>query len=140
MREMAKRFIAAVVLASLSGWSLPVSLAAALQMHAQMVARHLASQKHDHSCCPRMGTVFAASLLEATEAMPCSGEAPCCAKSGPENPLSLPASTRTSRTGTHGPAVNIVERASEGCAACADEFSSSDPFQFHSVRSTVLRI
>jgi len=98
---MFRKFIAAVVLAVLCCWSIPVARASVLQSDdstAQKPVSH-SSSGHDHSCCPSLRSRIAASVFVtiAPAKMPCGKHHPCCARQAPDSPPSLPAISRMPR-------------------------------------------
>jgi hypothetical protein len=140
---MTKRLIAAVVLASLACWSIPVALASSVQISvmAQKSAAQPASGAHDHSCCPGIHSRFVPPLFVAPSPadVPCDRH-PCCAKQAPQNPPALPAASRTLRPGSDGVPVTVAEHKLGIRTRSLAGITSSSPFQISSIRSTVLRI
>lgn len=146
---MKKKFIAAVVLASLAFWCVPEALAATWHSGSsdlgssvpERSARPVASSAHDHSCCPGVRSHFASLLfvMPTPAAMPCSDQHPCCAKQGRDTPPALPSANRTERRSL-GALVAIVDLTHNGRTRTATKALVSNPFQSYAVRSTVLRI
>lgn len=138
---MRERFIAAMVLASLV-WSCVPMLAmmpAAAMPHAS--PHHAAAGTHDHSCCPgvhsqRVPPIF---VKAAPGGMPCDEQHPCCARQGPENPPSLPATTR-SRPDSHAVAAIVADHSRVSPARIAVTGFGRATWQPQFERSTVLRI
>lgn len=137
--EMAKRLIAALLLASLSCWSAPVAIAASGPVRSHQPSQK-SSESHAHDCCPSLGSQLMPAMPQESlsSGMPCDDQHPCCAKQGPQNSPLLPAPTRPSRLSAGG--APIVAALNQSADAFRSVFSSSDRFRFHSVRSTVLRI
>lgn len=141
---MKKRFIAAVVLASVGLWSVPVALASPPQSRSSTEQKlaHPSSAGHDHSCCPGVTSRFVPPLFvaPAPASIPCGDEHPCCANPGPENPPSLPAATASARPGSEAVPAAIADRHHDGRAHMAAAVSGTNSFPSYSARSTVLRI
>lgn len=139
---MRTRFIAVLLLASLLCWSCPIAVgsSSSVQPVAQGQSRHSAGMQ-DHSCCPGAhGKVALALVSPLAPSTPCNSEHPCCAKSGPDSPSSLPASARQSLPNSGKVPVAVADRGREKQIAILAESSGGDPFRFHSARNTVLRI
>jgi hypothetical protein len=141
---MTKRLIAAVVLASLACWSVPVALASSAQigsMMAQKSAAQPASSAHDHACCPGIHSRFVPPVfvMPPPADIPCD-QHPCCAKQAPQNPPALPAASRTLRPGSDGAPVTVAEHKLGVRIRPLAEGTSNSPFQISFIRSTVLRI
>jgi len=137
---MKKRFIAAIVLASLALWSAPASAQQPSAMNAEKPARQ-AGSTHDHSCCPGIHSRFVPPLFvaPAPAAMPCGEQHPCCAQPAPQSSPALPAASTNLRPGSGGVAVTIAEQHRDSRNRTVAE-AGSNPFQSYSERSTVLRI
>lgn len=139
-----KRCIAALVLAALAWWSVPVVFASPKQPHPLVVQepdQQSAPKAHDHSCCPGAHSVFdsLAFVGAAPAAMPCGDQHPCCTKQGPDNPSSLPAVTRIVCPDSQGPAATLRDNKPDVRTRINRE-TSIDLFRTYSVRSMVLRI
>lgn len=142
--RMKKRFIAAIVLASLAEWSVPVAFASA-PLSRSSTSEKSAQQTaatHDASCCPGVPSRFEPPVFvtAAPAEMPCGEQHPCCAKPAPPNSPGLPAPNSTVRRGSDGAPVTIADQHRDGRPRIAAGTSGSNPFQPYSVRSTVLRI
>jgi len=140
---MSRRLIAAAVLASLLGWSVPLAQAWSWldARMAQKAAPSSSSAAHDHSCCPGVHPQLVPPIFvkPAPADMPCS-QHPCCAKQAPDNPASLPAVTRILRSQSEGLPVAFPGEGSRDRAMIPAGTLESDPFQAYFVRSMVLRI
>jgi len=141
---MKNRCIAVLLLASLIGWSMPVAFASPakpLPQAAQESVRHSDSSGHSHACCPGAHSLLDPVLLVNAEpaAMPCGDEHPCCAKSGPHNPPTLPGTTKIARPDSEGSLATISEHCRAGRTRITAE-TSVNVFPSYFERSTVLRI
>ena len=141
---MTKRLIAAVLLASLACWTVPVALASSAQtgsMMAQKSAAKPASSAPDHACCPGIHSrlVPPVFVMPSPAEIPCD-QHPCCAKQAPQDPPALPAASRTLRPGSDGAPVKVAEHELGVRTRTLAEVTNSSPFQISSIRSTVLRI
>lgn len=142
---MKKRFIAAVVLASVGLWSVPVALASPRQSRSLTVQKpeqQASAGMHDHSRCPGVNSRLVPPLIvtPAPASIPCSDEHPCCAKQRPENPPSLPAAAASARPGSEAVPAAIADQHHDGRAHMAAAVSGTNSFPSCSARSTVLRI
>jgi len=141
--SMRKKVIAALVLASLAVWSVPVSFASAkrsapLNYNGRQPSP--AAAQH-HSCCPGFHSPFVEQLfaeLAPVPEMPCGDQHPCCARQVPENPPALTAASRVERPGSQSDFVSVTNpNASRGGAIAVE---TSGFFPPHFARSIVLRI
>jgi len=139
---MSSRLIAAAVLASLFGWSVPLAQAWSGPEMARTGIASSASSAHDHSCCPGVNSQFVRPIFVnfAPASMPCGDDHPCCAQHGPDNPASLPAVTRIPRFDSQASPVALPGKGSRDHAKTLAATLGSDPLQAYSLRSTVLRI
>lgn len=138
---MHNRFIAVLLLASFANWSMPASLASSLQVPKLASAAAQSRAGHDHSCCPGVHSqlsLISVALVPAS--MPCGSQHPCCAKSAPENPPSLPTANTVTSPGFIGVLVAIEKESLRTRSSASPEALGRDAFEFYSVRSTVLRI
>ena len=138
---MHNRFIAVLLLASFANWSMPASLASSLQVPKLASAAAQSRTGHDDSCCPGVHSqlsLISVALLPAS--MPCGSHHPCCAKSAPENPPSLPTANTVTSPGFSGVPVAIEKESLRTRSSASPEALGRDAFEFYSVRSTVLRI
>ena len=96
---MKTRIIAVVLASSLFWSSVPLALAFSTR-EGVPPAVHQSSAAQDHSCCPGIHLALPVQLFlrPLQEPMPCSEQHPCCARPGHENPASLPATTRGTRS------------------------------------------
>lgn len=133
---MWNRTIAALVVVSLVGSSLPLALAAS-----NVMPPSIASQAaKDHSCCPGMPAKIPIALGSlAPASMPCGGQHPCCAGQGQENPPSLPVMNRSMVSGLDGTSA-AAEKETHPTPLTAAPGGSDCALDFYSLRSTVLRI
>jgi len=140
LRIMRNRFIAVMVLASLVGSAMPLSLLTAVQAMAMPGTASHSSAKSDHSCCPDLHSRVASVVFLTLDpaAMPCGGQHPCCAKRAPENLPSLPATNRR-RAPEFVVPVMIPAHKIDG-AAPVRAASVGHVFDLNSLRTTVLRI
>lgn len=142
--RMKQKLIAACGLASLiwcsigAVWALPVRSSPEMSPTSSLGA---AAEKHTHSCCPGGHSWFRPPLSVTIEAasMPCGKEHPCCAKQRPQNPLSLPATTRVSRPDAEPFAV-LTDLYSDGARTLPTGSFATESFHHFCLRSTVLRI
>jgi len=140
---MKKRFIAAVVLASLTLWGVPAAFASTLQPGSSISekpAEQIASA-HDHSCCPGFHSriVLPPFVTPAPAEMPCGEQHPCCAKPAPQNSPALPSASPTVRPGSEGAPMAVAYQYRDGRTRIAAGAAGNNPFQQYSVQSTVLR-
>ena len=138
---MKKKFIAAVVLASLALWSVPLALASSPQMSAAQKASPAAPAKHDHSCCPGVHSQFVRPLLAVPSPaeIPCE-QHPCCVRPAPQNSAALPAAKTTIRPGSDGVPVAISDQHRDEQSRPVAESAGNKLFDCYFLRSTVLRI
>jgi hypothetical protein len=136
-----QRFIAALVLASLSCWSIPFALASSPQADSSSRSQ---KQKHaaDHACCPHLSSRSLPELFVnlAPGRMPCGSEHPCCVKQAPSESPALPATIRIPLPGADQLTVAILDDSSRNRTRSMAEFSENTPFPSYFERSTVLRI
>lgn len=142
---MRKRFIAAVVLASLTYWSVPASFASAKSSAFPNSHRPVPpppSEAQHHSCCPGFHSPFVEQLVEEllpVPEMPCGERHPCCARQAPQNPPALTAASRVERPRSQSKVAVAAFKVSCGKNISA-ETSDAFPFPSYLVKSTVLRI
>src|SRR5579864_7033624 len=137
---MHTRFIAVLLLFTLANWSMPGSRASFLQVPKMASADAQPRAGHDHSCCPGIRSQLALiSVALVPASMPCGSHHPCCAKSAPENPPSLPTANTVTSPDFSGVPV-AIEKESLRTISASPEALRRDVFEFYSVRSTVLRI
>src|SRR6266568_295718 len=136
---MKKRFIAALVLTVLAVWSVPGALAASSSSMAQKSGQQAGEQ--DHSCCPGVHSRFVPPLFvkPGPASMPCGEQHPCCAKQGPENPPSLPATTKLAAPGFGGVLTAIGDQHRDDAMPVGTHPSAMTLLRSYSARSTVLR-
>lgn len=137
---MKKKFIAAVVLASLALWSAPLALASSPQMAAKKQAT-TASAMHDHSCCPSLHSRLIRPLFIASSPAekPCD-QHPCCVRPAPQNTAALPAAKTTIRPGFDGVPLAIADQHRDEQSRPVAASAGNNPFQSYFLRSTILRI
>src|SRR6266567_1311464 len=106
---MKNRFIAALMLACLAMWSVPGAVAASSSSTAQKSGQPVSER--NHSCCPSVHSRFVPPLFvkPGPASMPCGEQHPCCARQGPENLPSLPATTRLAGRGSDGVLTTIAD-------------------------------
>src|SRR5580765_7879835 len=106
---MKSRFIAALMLATLALCSAPAAWAAPSSSDTDKTNQ---AAGQDHSCCPRGHSRFVPPVFvkPAPASMPCGDQHPCCAKQGPENSPSLPATTRLAEPGSDTVVVAIADQ------------------------------
>ncbi len=141
--EMKKKIIGALVLASLSWWSVPTAFAAfSTSNRARSAPSSAKSKAHDHDCCPGVHPRPDSPLFVAITppAMPCGDEHPCCAKPTPDNSFSLPAVNRITRPGPETIAVTIADKDAHSRRGINPQSSRTDFSPPYFVRSTVLRV
>ena len=133
---MKSRFIAALMLATLALWERAAGMGGFLLCYAGEEAAG-----HDHSCCPKVHSRFVPPVFvkPGPASMPCGDQHPCCAKPGPENPPSLPATTRLAAPGSDGMVVAIADQLRDEATLVAMLASDRNPLRSYSARSTVLR-
>jgi hypothetical protein len=133
---MKSRFIAALMLAMLALGSVPRAWAAS-----SSATQAKSAAGHDHSCCPKVHSRFVPPVFvkPGPASMPCGDQHPCCAKQGPENPPSLPATTRLAAPGSDGMVVAIADQLRDEATLVAMLASDKNPLRSYSARSTVLR-
>jgi hypothetical protein len=139
---MKKKFIGAIVLASLALWSVPLALASSPQMSAGAPkAAPTALDTQDHSCCPGVHSRFVRPLVvvPSPAEVPCE-QHPCCVRTTPQNSAALPAARTTIRPGSDGVPVAIADQHRDGQSRAAAESTRNNLFQSYFSRSTVLRI
>jgi hypothetical protein len=92
IREMIRKSISAVVLASICWLGIPVAFGA---MQTRPLDRNwvVRSRALDHSCCPSLDPRTAPTVLAAIypPVMPCGEPHPCCARRSPSAPPNAPA-------------------------------------------------
>ena len=139
---MKKRLNAALVLTALAGWSVQGALAASSSSIAEKSAQQAAVSEQDHSCCPGVHSRFVPPLFvkPGPASMPCGEQHPCCAKQGPENPPSLPATTKLAAPGFDGVLTAIADQDRDDATLVGTEASARNLLRSYSARSTVLRI
>jgi hypothetical protein len=139
IREMIRKSISAVVLASICWLSIPVAFGAQ-QTRPMDLVRVANSRAADHSCCPGLHPQTAPVVLVAiySPVMPCGEQHPCCARRAPLQPTNAPAEGKVLRPA----AVRILIISSEEPARAGSRTAemSADlflpaPFE----RGTVLR-
>jgi hypothetical protein len=137
---MKKKFIGALVLASLAMWSAPFALASSPQVAAKKQAT-TAPAKHDHSCCPGVHSQFVRPLVvvPSPAEVPCD-QHPCCVRPAPQNSAALPAAKTTIRPGSDGVPVTVADQPRDGVSPAVAESTGNKLFQSYFSRSTVLRI
>ncbi len=138
---MKQRIIAAVMVASLLLGSVPAVWASVHLVGMPMAAHHTPAPTRDHSCCPGLHPKIAIPILVniAPGPMPCGSDQPCCAKPGPQNPPTLPASGKPSRSDSQA----ILVGTDAGLARLGHGqtiLSSIPPPHLLPLRSAVLRI
>jgi hypothetical protein len=138
---MRNRLIAVIVLASLAGSAMPISLLTAVEAMAMpgTASRHAATKRH--SCCPGVHAQMASAVFLTFDpaAMPCGGQHPCCAKQTPENLPSLPAASQRVTRDPSAVAVTIAGEQLPKTFLLRDA-RAGHRFEFYSLRTTVLRI
>jgi hypothetical protein len=137
---MKKKFIAAVVLASLTLWSVPLALASSPLVAAKKQAT-TASAMHDHSCCPGVHSRFVRFLfvVPSPAEIPCE-QHPCCVRPAPQNSAALPAAKTTIRPGSDGVSSAIADQHRDEQSRPVAESAGNNVFRSYLLRSTVLRI
>jgi hypothetical protein len=141
---MKKRIIGALVLASLSWWSVPTAFASVFLIHSAAIkkaASSPASKAHNHDCCPGLHLRLEAPLFVALTppAMPCGDEHPCCAKHAPDHSFSLPAVNRMTRPGPDSFATGVAQNDAARSGVTSPSSGRDVALTFFA-RSTVLRI
>jgi len=140
---MKKRFIAAVVLASLALWSAPIAFASPMQPETSTAQKPVepSSSTNVPDCCPGVHSRFVPPLavIPSPAEVPCE-QHPCCAKQAPQNSPALPAASARVRPRSEGVPVAIAEQHRDDRPGVTAEATGSNPFRLYSVRSTVLRI
>ena len=134
---MRKRVLAALVLASVACWNVPLAMA-----HTSPAKDSPSPAVHDHSCCPGSHARLALPVLITTPApmnMPCGENHPCCMKQAPSGNAALPALNRISRPdwsreSVEGNAASVSRRTMPA------ENTERAAFDLYLLRSTVLRI
>lgn len=133
MPGLKHKLIVAMMMTSLSLWNVP-----AIAMAFYPATGHIGSGARDHSCCP--GGVKAAMLVKpASSTLPQRNEHPCCSMRGPENPPSLPATSRTLLPQGDG-ALHEALAAPSSSPAVALAAPGGGSFRQPFLSSTVLRI
>jgi len=128
-----------IVLASLVGYAMPLSLLTAVEAMAMPATARHSSARNDHSCCPdhhsRITSVVFLTLDPAL--MPCGGQHPCCAHRAPDNLPSLPAANRQTATDLGAMSVAVAGHLRRRPVA---EAWTGHTFELYGLRTTVLRI
>lgn len=140
---MKKRFIAAVVLASLALGSAPIAFASPMQPQSSTVQKPVepSSSMRNHDCCPGVHSrlVLPVAVIPSPAEVPCE-QHPCCAKQAPQSQPALPAASTRVRPASEGVPVVMAEPHRDGPTHATIGATGNNPFQPYSVRSTVLRI
>ena len=137
---MRKRVIAVVVLVALALGTVPLAFSSSARPVPATVQKSAesGSEAQDHSCCPGIHSRFVVPVVMPSPAeVPCE-QHPCCAKQAPQHQPALPAVRTTTRPGSEGVPVTVVHHDYHGTNS-ASEVIGKNPFEFYSVRSTVLR-
>lgn len=139
---MKKRFIAAIVLATLAVGVAPLGFAAESRQTAATAQKRTepGSAMQDHSCCPGIHSQHLLPVVMPSPAeVPCE-QHPCCAKQAPQHESALPATNTTMRRGSERVIAAFVERQCDDRDTAVAEPVGGIPLKLKFVRSTVLRI